>query len=137
MAIVEQKWNGSEVSFGDDGRAEIRSEYVIRGTTDEFVAEAALEAATLDAVGGLTKTRVAITGRLAEDAWEGAAFEFAIDQDDAKRCEVRGSGGAETFHQDEYFIAVRSSGVHQFTLRAVRLKEGGLMVLKSVLLEPK
>ena len=41
MAIVEQKWNGSEVSFGDDGRAEIRSEYVIRDTNDEFVAEAA------------------------------------------------------------------------------------------------
>ena len=72
MAItVEQTWDGSQISGQmDDGS--ITSEYLVRGTSDEFAAWTALEAATALIVGSLVKQDVNIDRRLGEFEWAGS-----------------------------------------------------------------
>ena len=70
---VEQRWPGYEVKIGE--RQSVSSEYIIRGTSDEGAAWSALNVFAATFVSGfaqqLVKQDVSITGRLAEDAWEG------------------------------------------------------------------
>ncbi len=72
MAVtVEQTWDGSQIAGQmDDGT--ITSEYIVRGTSDEFVAWSALEAATALIVGSLVKQDVNIDRRLGEYEWAGS-----------------------------------------------------------------
>ena len=72
----------------------------------------------------------------AEDAWAGAQVELSLG-DQKKTVTVRASGGTDQFHEDEYFLAANSSGQHDFRVRAVGLAGEGLMVLKSIQLEPR
>lgn len=73
----------------------------------------------------------------ADDAWADSEYEISIDSDSKRTCTVRGSGGADQFLQDEYFLAAEQNGEHTFTLRAIGLANEGLMVLKSVRLVPR
>jgi len=63
---VEQKWQGAQVD-----NETITSEYVVSGTTDEFAAQAALDAYAAVLVGALVKQNARITGRISEDKWDG------------------------------------------------------------------
>ena len=67
---VSQRWDGAKIQVSSDN-ATINSEYIIEGTNDEFVAEAALGTATSLIVSGLIKKEVTITDRLSEFAWAG------------------------------------------------------------------
>lgn len=68
---VEQHWDGSQIS-GQQTDGSITSEYIIRGTDDEFVAWTNLEAAAALIVGSLIKQNVNIDGRLGEFEWLGS-----------------------------------------------------------------
>jgi len=68
--VVTQTWNGAQVEGADNGS--ISSDYFITGTSDEFVAYAALNAATAAAFGGFVKDGVTIDRRLDATSWAGS-----------------------------------------------------------------
>lgn len=68
---VEQHWEGSQIS-GQQTDGSISSRYIIRGTNDEFVAQAALASATTNVVGSLIKQDVNLDDRLGENEWIGS-----------------------------------------------------------------
>lgn len=68
---VDQVWDGSQVAGQlDDGT--ITSEYIVRGTDDEFAAWVALGSSTAEIVGALIKQDVNIDRRLGEYEWAGS-----------------------------------------------------------------
>lgn len=71
---VEQKWQGAQVD-----NETITSEYIVSGTSDEFAAQAALDAYAAILVGTLVKQNARITGRISEDKWEGEVSWGKID----------------------------------------------------------
>ncbi|MFQ5733662.1 MAG: hypothetical protein ACE5KM_17125 [Planctomycetaceae bacterium] len=68
---IEQTWDGSQIA-GQMYDGTIESEYIVRGTNDEFVAWTNLEAATALVVGALVKQDVNIDRRLGEFEWAGS-----------------------------------------------------------------
>lgn len=66
---VSQKWQGAKIVEAEDSEIEI--EYLIFGTTDEFVAQADLDAATALNVFGLIKKSVTIDERVNANTWSG------------------------------------------------------------------
>ncbi|MEZ6057203.1 MAG: hypothetical protein R3C01_10915 [Planctomycetaceae bacterium] len=67
---VEPTWRGADIAIGRDNSS-VAISHVIRGTSDEFVAQAELDRLTPDDFGDLVKESVQITERLGEEAWQG------------------------------------------------------------------
>jgi hypothetical protein len=53
-----------------------------------------------------------------------------------KRCELRPTGGRDTFLTDSYTIAIPTSGQHTLALRPVRHPPGDWLVLRTLRLVP-
>jgi len=97
---VHQRWEGSELSQASDA-ASIKSEYVIRGTDDEFEAYDELDTATADTAGGLIKKSVRINERLSDDVWAGEVEWGKMEQpetDDSSFSFDTGGGTSQIQH---------------------------------------
>lgn len=80
MTVVKQAWQGYQLVASDS--SSIESEYIITGTTSEFVAHADLVTATVLNIFGLIKKEVSIDERLGSDSWRGTVKWGAFEAKD-------------------------------------------------------